>query len=60
MKNKTLDLIIENYKNQLFQLMQVDYLTIEQRSEANNLIEALTDLTNARVIYERFTEYAAN
>jgi|694.fasta_scaffold83770_5 DNA-binding transcriptional regulator PaaX len=58
MKNKTLDLIIENYKNQLFQLMQVDYLTSEQRTEANNLIEALSDLTNARVIYERF--YAAN
>ncbi len=58
MKNKTLDLIIENYKNQLFQLMQVDYLTSEQRTEANNLIEALTDLTNARVVYERF--YAAN
>jgi DNA-binding transcriptional regulator PaaX len=58
MKNKTLDLIIENYKNQLFQLMQVDYLTSEQRNEANNLIEALTDLTNARVIYERF--YAAD
>ena len=58
MKNKTLDLIIENYKTQLFQLMQVDYLTSEQRNEANNLIEALTDLTNARVIYERF--YAAN
>jgi hypothetical protein len=58
MKNKTLDLIIDNYKNQLFQLMQVDYLTSEQRNEANNLIEALTDLTNARVIYERF--YAAN
>jgi DNA-binding transcriptional regulator PaaX len=57
MKNKTLDLIIENYKNQLFQLMQVDYLTSEQRNEANNLIEALTDLTNARVVYERF--YAA-
>ncbi len=58
MKNKTLDLIIDNYKNQLFQLMQVDYLTSEQRTEANNLIEALTDLTNARVVYERF--YAAN
>jgi DNA-binding transcriptional regulator PaaX len=57
MKNKTLDLIIENYKSQLFQLMQVDYLTSEQRTEANNLIEALTDLTNARVVYERF--YAA-
>ena len=58
MKNKTLDLIIENYKNQLFQLMQVDYLTSEQRTEANNLIEALSDLTNARVVYERF--YAAD
>ena len=58
MKNKTLDLIIDNYKSQLFQLMQVDYLTSEQRNEANNLIEALTDLTNVRVIYERF--YAAN
>ncbi len=58
MKNKTLDLIIDNYKSQLFQLMQVDYLTSEQRSQANNLIEALTDLTNARVIYERF--YAAD
>jgi DNA-binding transcriptional regulator PaaX len=57
MKNKTLDLIIDNYKSQLFQLMQVDYLTSEQRNEANNLIEALTDLTNARVVYERF--YAA-
>ena len=57
MKNKTLDLIIENYKAQLLQLMQVDYLTSEQRNEANNLIEALTDLTNARVVYERF--YAA-
>jgi DNA-binding transcriptional regulator PaaX len=57
MKNKTLDLIIENYKAQLFQLMQVDYLTSEQRTEADNLIEALSDLTNARVIYERF--YAA-
>lgn len=57
MKNKTLDLIIENYKAQLLQLMQVDYLTSEQRTEADNLIEALSDLTNARVIYERF--YAA-
>ena len=56
MKNKTLDLIIDNYKSQLFQLMQVDYLTSEQRNEANNLIEALTDLTNARVYYERFHE----
>jgi hypothetical protein len=57
MKNKTLNLIIDNYKAQLFQLMQLDYLTSEQRNEANNLIEALTDLTNARVVYERF--YAA-
>jgi hypothetical protein len=58
MKNKTLNLIIENYKAQLFQLMQLDYLTSEQRTEADNLIEALSDLTNARVIYERF--YAAD
>ena len=58
MKNKTLDLIIENYKAQLFQLMQLDFITSEQRTEADNLIEALSDLTNARVIYERF--YAAN
>ena len=58
MKNKTLDLIIENYKAQLLQLMQVDYLTSEQRTEADNLIEALSDLTNARVVYERF--YAAD
>jgi hypothetical protein len=58
MKNKTLDLIIDNYKSQLFQLMQLDYLTSEQRTEADNLIEALSDLTNARVIYERF--YAAD
>lgn len=57
MKNKTLNLIIDNYKAQLFQLMQLDYLTSEQRTEADNLIEALSDLTNARVIYERF--YAA-
>ena len=57
MKNKTLDLIIENYKAQLFQLMQLDFITSEQRTEADNLIEALSDLTNARVIYERF--YAA-
>ena len=56
MKNKTLDLIIENYKNQLFQLMQVDYLTNSQKNEADNLIEALTDLTNARVVYEKFYE----
>ena len=58
MKNKTLDLIIENYKNQLRYLMQLDYLTSKQRTEADNLIEALNDLTNARVIYERF--YAAD
>jgi hypothetical protein len=57
MKNKTLDLIIDNYKSQLFHLMQLDYLTIDQRTEADNLIEALSDLTNVRVIYERF--YAA-
>lgn len=58
MKNETLDLIIENYKNQLRELTQRDYLTSKQRTEADNLIEALTDLTNARVVYERF--YAAN
>jgi hypothetical protein len=57
MKNETLDLIIENYKNQLRELMQLNYLTSDQKTEVNNLIEALTDLTNARVIYERF--YAA-
>ena len=60
MKNKTLDLIIENYKAQLLQLMQLDFITSEQKKEADNLIEALSDLTNARIIYERFTEYAAN
>jgi hypothetical protein len=58
MKNKTLDLIIENYKTQLFYLTRLDYLTSDQKTEVNNLIEALTDLVNARVIYERF--YAAN
>lgn len=52
MKNKTLDLIIENYKAQLFQLMQLDYLTSEQEIEKNNLIEALTDLVNARFNYK--------
>ena len=56
MKNKTLDLIIENYKAQLFQLMQLDFITSEQRTEADNLIEALSDLTNARVIYQKFYE----
>lgn len=56
MKNKTLNLIIDNYKAQLFQLMQLDYLTSTQKNEADNLIEALSDLTNARVIYERFYE----
>ena len=60
MKNKTLNLIIDNYKAQLFQLMQLDYLTSEQRTEADNLIEALSDLTNARIVYERFTQYAAD
>ena len=58
MKNKTLDLIIENYKNQLFDLMQFAYLTSDQKNEIKNLIQALTDLVNARVIYERF--YAAD
>jgi hypothetical protein len=56
MKNKTLDLIIENYKLQLFHLMNIDYLTSDQKIEADNLIEALSDLINARVIYERFYE----
>jgi hypothetical protein len=56
MKNKTLNLIIENYKAQLFQLMQLDFINNEQKTEADNLIEALSDLTNARVIYERFYE----
>ena len=56
MKNKTLDLIIENYKNQLFDLMQFAYLTSDQKNEIKNLIQALTDLVNARVIYERFYE----
>lgn len=58
MKNKTLDLIIENYKNQLRDLMQFAYLTSDQKNEIKNLIQALTDLVNARVIYERF--YAAD
>ena len=58
MKNKTLDLIIENYKSQLFELMQLEFITSNQRIEADNLIKALTDLTNARVIYERFYEAA--
>jgi hypothetical protein len=58
MKNKTLDLIIENYKSQLFELMQLEFITSNQRIEADNLIEALSDLTNARVIYERFYEAA--
>ena len=52
MKNETLDLIIENYKNQLRELMQFDFLTNEQESEKQNLIIALTDLTNCRVNYE--------
>lgn len=56
MKNKTLELIIDNYKTQLFYLTRLDYLTSEQKNEINNLIEALTDLTNVRVIYERFYE----
>ena len=56
MKNETLDLIIENYKNQLRDLMKFDYLTSSQKNECNNLIQALTDLVNARVIYERFYE----
>jgi hypothetical protein len=58
MKNKTLDLIIENYKSQLFELMQLEFITSNQRIEADNLIKALTDLTNARLIYERFYEAA--
>ena len=57
MRNETLDLIIENYKNQLRELTQLDYLTSEQEAEKKNLIKALTDLVNARVIYETF--YAA-
>ena len=57
MKNKTLNLIIENYKSQLLQLMQLDFITSDQKIEADNLIEALSDLTNARVIYERFYEF---
>jgi len=58
MKNKTLDLIIENYKNQLLELSQLDYLTSEQESEKRNLIKALTDLVSARIHYETF--YAAD
>lgn len=56
MKNETLDLIIENYKEQFLHLMQFDFLTNEQESEKQNLIKALTDLVNVRVIYERFYE----
>ena len=56
MENKTLDLIIDNYKTQLFQLTRLDYLTSDQKNEINNLIDALTDLTNARVIYQTFYE----
>jgi hypothetical protein len=58
MKNETLDLIIENYKNQLRELTQLDHLTIEQESEKKNLIKALTDLVSARIHYETF--YAAD
>lgn len=57
MKNETLDLIIENYKLQLAELMKFDYITSVEKNKIDNLIKALTDLTNARVIYERF--YAA-
>jgi hypothetical protein len=56
MKNKTLNLIIDNYKAQLFHLMQLDYLTSEQESEKKNLIKALTDLVSARIHYETFYE----
>jgi hypothetical protein len=56
MKNETLDLIIENYKNQLRELTQLDHLTIEQESEKKNLIKALTDLVSARIHYETFYE----
>ena len=56
MKNETLDLIIENYKNQLRELTQLDHLTIEQESEKKNLIKALTDLVSARINYETFYE----
>jgi hypothetical protein len=52
MKNETLELIIENYKNQLRHLMQYDFLTIEQESEKFNLIKALTDLVDARINYQ--------
>ena len=56
MKNKTLDLIIENYKLQLAELMKFDYLTSEQEAEKKNLIKALTDLVSARIHYETFYE----
>ena len=56
MKNETLDLIIENYKNQMRELTQLDQLTIEQESEKKNLIKALTDLVSARIHYETFYE----
>ena len=56
MKNETLDLIIENYKFQLAELMKFDYLTSVEKNKIDNLIHALTDLVNARVIYERFYE----
>jgi hypothetical protein len=55
-KNTTLVLIIQNYKDQLLELMQLDYLTGEQKSEMDHLITALTDLIDARVIYDRFYE----
>lgn len=57
MRNETLDLIIENYKNQLRELTQLDHLTSEQEAEKKNLIKALTDLVSARIHYETF--YAA-
>jgi hypothetical protein len=56
MKNETLNLIIENYKSQLFELMQFDFLTSEQECEKNNLIKALSDLIDVRVIYKRHYE----
>lgn len=52
MKNETLELIIENYKEQLRYLMQFDFLTNEQESEKHNLIKALTDLVNLRTTYK--------
>ena len=55
-RNRTLLLIIQNYKDQLLELMQLDYLTGEQKSEMDHLITALTDLIDARVIYDRFYE----